>query len=257
MKYYISDMGYELILADNRNISYEKHNHSTKNVLGFVIAGNVLVEDENGKREYRQGEYFIIPRYTVHFVLISKETTYLLNLCVEDVFLKEHTVLPASSLRNINEIFEQHNFDKNGISIIETGYQQLKSNYNSREEKCFGMVEEARKKVKENPEASLNIDLLSKMSQMSKYHFIRTFRNEVGLTPHNYQIQNRIRKAQKLLQHGTPLMDVALEMGFYDQSHFIKFFRKIVVIPKGGVEHEVNTGEEGLYLFAKFIPALL
>ena len=38
----------------------------------------------------------------------------------------------------------------------------------------------------------------------------------------------RVRKAQKLLKGNTTILDVAIEMGFYEQSHFNKTFRKIV-----------------------------
>ena len=233
MKYYISDLGYELILVHDSVISYEKHNHSSKNVIGIVLSGTVRVEFENETMEYKTGEYFIIPRYAVHSVMISDERTYLLNVCVGDEFLKEHKRIPSFLLENMNEMFDLYVFDKKYIFIMETAYRMLQENYTSRKEMCFGTLEEARKKVINEPEKSLDINLLSKMSQMSKYHFIRTFHNKVGLTPHSYQIQNRIRKAQKLLQQGIPLMDVALEMGFYDQSHFNKYFHKIVgITPK-------------------------
>lgn len=66
---------------------------------------------------------------------------------------------------------------------------------------------------------------------LSKYYMIRKFKNDVGLTPHKFLLQNRIRKAQRLLQKGLKVADVAAEMGFYDQSHFVKSFRKVMKIP--------------------------
>ncbi|NLK95282.1 MAG: AraC family transcriptional regulator [Clostridiales bacterium] len=47
------------------------------------------------------------------------------------------------------------------------------------------------------------------------------------LTPHYFQIQNRIRKSQLLLQQGYSVVFTASEIGFYDQSHFVKSFRKV------------------------------
>lgn len=58
----------------------------------------------------------------------------------------------------------------------------------------------------------------------------REFKKQVGLTPHHFKIQNRIRKVQHMLLENkqASITEVALAMGFYDQSHFIKSFKKIV-----------------------------
>lgn len=57
---------------------------------------------------------------------------------------------------------------------------------------------------------------------MSKYNLIRIFKHEVGLTPHQFLLQNRIRKAQRLLETSATITEVALATGFCDQSHFIR-----------------------------------
>ena len=66
---------------------------------------------------------------------------------------------------------------------------------------------------------------------VSKYHFIRSFKAEVGITPHEFQLQNRIRKAQRLMRSSKTITEVALSTGFCDQSHFIKQFEKQVGLP--------------------------
>ena len=60
---------------------------------------------------------------------------------------------------------------------------------------------------------------------------IRSLKAEVGLTPHQFQIQNRIRKAQRLIREANTITKVALTTGFCDQSHFIKQFKKYVGLP--------------------------
>ena len=66
---------------------------------------------------------------------------------------------------------------------------------------------------------------LSKMANFSVYYFIRVFKKEVGLTPKEYLIQQRIKKAKNLIAQELPLSQIALECGFYDQSHMIKYFK--------------------------------
>lgn len=81
-----------------------------------------------------------------------------------------------------------------------------------------------------NPELSLSIADLSEKVHISSYHMIRRFADENGLTPHKFQLQCRIRKAQELLENGMKVVDVAAAVGFCDQSHLDRVFRKQVGI---------------------------
>jgi AraC-like DNA-binding protein len=74
---------------------------------------------------------------------------------------------------------------------------------------------------------------LSKVSQLSPYHLLRMFRDSVGLPPHCYQNQIRIAKAKALLARNTPIVRVAVETGFVDQSHFTKVFKRFVGVTPG------------------------
>jgi AraC family transcriptional regulator len=62
---------------------------------------------------------------------------------------------------------------------------------------------------------------------MSRYHFLRTFRRLVGMTPHQYVLSLRMRKAAVLLRTtDVSITAIALEAGFNDLSTFIRRFRK-------------------------------
>ncbi|MCI8418378.1 MAG: helix-turn-helix transcriptional regulator [Lachnospiraceae bacterium] len=56
---------------------------------------------------------------------------------------------------------------------------------------------------------------------------IHSFKAEVGFTPHQFQLQNRIRKAQPLMYNAGTVTEVALTTGLCGQSHFIKQFEKL------------------------------
>jgi AraC family transcriptional regulator len=61
---------------------------------------------------------------------------------------------------------------------------------------------------------------------MSKYHFLRVFRRLTGVTPHQYLISARMRRAALgLASSRHPVLDVALDAGFGDLSTFNKRFR--------------------------------
>ena len=81
-----------------------------------------------------------------------------------------------------------------------------------------------------NPELDLSIDHMSQKVNISSYHLIRKFSNENGLTPHKFQMQCRVRKAQQFLKQGYKVVDVAHMVGFCDQSHLDRVFKKQVGI---------------------------
>ena len=82
--------------------------------------------------------------------------------------------------------------------------------------------------ILEAPENAFLIEDMAQSIGMSPYHMIRKFKDICGLTPHQFQIQCRIRKAQKLLEEGKSVTEVAYATGFCDQSHFDRCFHKIV-----------------------------
>ena len=95
--------------------------------------------------------------------------------------------------------------------------------------------------------AARNVSLreLAEAAGLSPYHLARTFRAELGVTPHAYLEQVRIGRARELLCGRLPLSRVGLEAGFSDQSHFTKRFKRFVgVTPRQyrlGVGPQVST----------------
>ena len=75
---------------------------------------------------------------------------------------------------------------------------------------------------------------LAAIAQMSPYHFLRLFKQSLGMTPHQYILQSRIEKAKHLLCHSDrTIAEIALSVGFCDQSHLTRYFKRMVgVTPK-------------------------
>lgn len=67
---------------------------------------------------------------------------------------------------------------------------------------------------------------LAEVAGISQFHFSRLFKQSMGMTPHQYLIQQRIEQAKQLLK-GTKraIAEIALECGFNSQSHFSKHVR--------------------------------
>lgn len=72
----------------------------------------------------------------------------------------------------------------------------------------------------------INFNLLAKKCFINQRKLIACFKKETGLTPASYLILKRLTKSKELISQKLPLVEVALECGFYDQSHFNHYFRK-------------------------------
>lgn len=84
--------------------------------------------------------------------------------------------------------------------------------------------------MRDNLTIKLTLDELSAAAGLSKYHFVRQFRQQIGIAPLQYHMQLRLLAARNLLRHQHSALDVAHRLGFYDQSHFINSFRKMMGI---------------------------
>lgn len=73
----------------------------------------------------------------------------------------------------------------------------------------------------------ISLEEISQAAHLSKYHFLRLFRQHYGITPHQYVINCRINAARTALTKGVSLSEVALRYGFADLSHFNRRFKRI------------------------------
>jgi AraC-like DNA-binding protein len=77
------------------------------------------------------------------------------------------------------------------------------------------------------------LDELSQEVNLSRFYLLRSFREVVGLPPHAYQTNLRVGKAKRMLECGVGVAEVALECGFFDQSHLGRTFKRVVGIGPG------------------------
>ncbi len=70
---------------------------------------------------------------------------------------------------------------------------------------------------------------------LSAYHFLRLFADVLGVTPHQYLVRTRLRRAARLLAEADlPITDIAYDVGFGDLSNFVRSFHRAAgVSPRG------------------------
>lgn len=98
-------------------------------------------------------------------------------------------------------------------------------------------IENAREYINSHFTENLPLNEIADAAGLNPFYLIRAFRKKIGLPPHEYLTLLRVRRAMKLLTSGMPIVDVALETGFVDQSHLTNRFKRIVgVTPKQFVQ---------------------
>ncbi|MGN7735406.1 helix-turn-helix domain-containing protein [Ensifer sp. 22564] len=81
---------------------------------------------------------------------------------------------------------------------------------------------------------NIRLSELCNLVQLSPFHFCRAFKTSLGVSPHVWHTRERVRVAQSMLSdRRMRLADVAHAVGFCDQAHFTKSFRRIVGMPPG------------------------
>jgi AraC family transcriptional regulator len=80
--------------------------------------------------------------------------------------------------------------------------------------------------LEDRPADEHSLEVLAREAKLSRYHFLRTFQELTGLTPHQYVRRARLRcAATRLLLEATRILDIALDSGFGDVSNFNHAFQ--------------------------------
>jgi AraC-like DNA-binding protein len=173
-------------------------------------------------KEDRNSKWFL--NYDEYHFYNNEEIAYLINkvirICSEkskekdvlaDLTLKELLVriMQSQNLKTVNDEIAANN---NPLAYV-IGY--IKANLNEK----------------------ISIDSLSNKACMSKATFYRLFKRELGISPNDYILAEKMNKAKELLARpGNKIAAISYELGFSDSNYFIRAFKKIVGITPGAFQ---------------------
>lgn len=80
--------------------------------------------------------------------------------------------------------------------------------------------------INETDFESFSLEKTASSFGINKYKFIRLFKQETGLTPNNFAILQKVNRSKEMLKTGKPIFHVAIDCGFYDNSHFYRNFKR-------------------------------
>lgn len=93
----------------------------------------------------------------------------------------------------------------------------------------YAQLEHAKKFMDSAPLDSISLPSCAEHAGLSLHHFLRLFREVIGLTPHQYLAQRRICTAKQLLEESDlSVSEIAVEVGFASASAFGRMFKQVV-----------------------------
>jgi AraC-like DNA-binding protein len=99
----------------------------------------------------------------------------------------------------------------------------------------------AREYLDQHADENVTLQALASVAGLRAFHLCRVFRQAVGMAPHAYQTQARVRHAKSLLKVGVPITVVATQVGFYDQAHLTRHFKRMVGLTPGRYASDATT----------------
>ncbi|MHC1682185.1 MAG: AraC family transcriptional regulator [Clostridiaceae bacterium] len=232
----------------NDNVHASKSHFHNEISIGLIDKGECEVELYGKKYELSEKTILVIPENVVHkckpknYEQWNFKMLYINKQWFKSVFSEEinNSEFIFSNLDDnfysiANEIFRKIEEIKFGLEYEYNLLTQISSlmklnSYDFCKIKIESIHMEKIKLIKDyinnNYLRNITLDDLSKLVSLSKYYIVKQFEHCYGLTPHQYQINLRINRARDLLKNNDNFTDVALELGFYDQSHFTKYFRE-------------------------------
>lgn len=237
MKYFHSSQyPIEFVLSENINKEFSPHNHASHYIISLCIKGNVSATLKNKSLLLKENDFFTVPPFMPHTVSLT-DTSILVSLCMDNSFIEDYSSQKGTEilemlllspkiqkwitkpqtalfLQSVSYVYELHDTHKevNSPAAIENDMlilgDRLTSDFSD----------------------SLPLDNLAKDLYLSKYYLIRKCKKNLGLTPHKFHLQSRIRQSQTLLLANKSVTEASIDTRFYDQSHFDRAFKNIVGI---------------------------
>ncbi|WP_316823699.1 AraC family transcriptional regulator [Pedobacter miscanthi] len=140
----------------------------------------------------------------------TKEKDVLADLTLKELLVR---IMQTQNLKTISD--DGYNLNQNPLAFV---LNYIKSNLNEK----------------------ISINSLSDKACMSKATFYRLFKRELGISPNDFILTEKINKAKILLaQPGAKVASISYELGFNDANYFIRAFKKMVGVTPGAYQLQV------------------
>lgn len=242
-------------LRDQKELPVQAHYHEFDKLL-LLFQGSVEYTVEGVVYELRPGDLLLIRRHDIHRPVISGKTAYEraifwispeclregeldLEACFHQASDRHRALYRPTEeawkrLRFLVKELENTGDDEYSALLRRTHFLHLMCEINRtvRSDQAAGPevldrpVDVVLRHINAHLAEELNVESLAAMCYLSRYHFMRRFKDATGYTVHNYIQLKRLTLAAQLLAEGKSAGETALACGFGDYSTFLRSFRR-------------------------------
>lgn len=223
------------------------HAHASL-TLGQILSGRRRIECDGDVWDLGPGDTFAIAPWKPHvcscddpeghdYLVVSVSPQLLGELFGEDgIFICPRSgPMKEASLRRLFESAERRD---HAAFLRELGQllEDSRAEGATSSAELSPLCEDACRYLLSLLDENVSLEELAAHAGVSPYYFHRLFRAGTGVPPHAWQLQARVRASLDRLLAEVPIQQVALDLGFSDQSHFNRVFRRAMGVPPGRLE---------------------
>jgi len=186
----------------------------------------------------------------LNYSLPKTDETSQWNIQLDEFFLFNNQSL-ASATNNIMRIAMDDNSQKDIMAdfalkelLIRLMQTQARSIVEKNIAKNKSRIGFAVDYIRKNLHQKLSIDSIAKLAYVSKSNFFKMFKDELGTSPNDFILQERINRAKELLAGQISIKETAYQTGFSDTNYFTRVFKQLVgVTPKSYQTSAIFSGK--------------
>lgn len=225
----------------SRSHFFPMHLHPDLITFSYILGGSARLILKNTSITLKENDFVIIPPYVAHQTQINDFFYYkVIRVPKSYSFIEESDDYSRVMVIPNGMVYKSHFdtwfdavqqdpidlLDSNGSpievpKIFKKFLRNSPSNYNRWQE----LLKTTIIHFETNYNRPILVEELSDLTHLSDSHLQRLFKNKVGISPMRYLLNLRIEKAKAYIKTKDSFTDIAYDTGFYDQSHFNKYFK--------------------------------
>ena len=190
----------------------------TLNGTHFGMTGSISITQAG---EVHQNSSVDPSGYSYHTLYLNPEV--LAHFADKKIDLLQRNINDSKLFTGLSLLFGQKELDIQHLEKVIEGLSHYGTIVEDQKVPSFSLIDEL---IECEPFRTISLDQLASECCMSKFHFIRTFKKQKGITPQAYIMMKRLQKAKEMLLDGKEVREVAFLNGFYDPAHLNTAFRR-------------------------------
>lgn len=234
--------GVEIKLCRNGAHAYKPHIHNELS-LGYIMEGSTDLTLNRGVIRFGTGDGVMIPPLATHMCAphdVDRWAYIMLFVnpaCYGDaVRFRRPKKLSGDQTRQLIGFIDEL-LDEKDPDALESILIELLLAFGERDTGVPDDPDDAvaaiHAYIVDHPGEGITLEKLEKISGLNRFSIIRNFKKQYVTTPAAYHLQCRVARAKELLSEGGSVLDVCEGLGFYDQPHFIREFKRMYGVTPG------------------------